>query len=66
MVLKTVIVPIIKRRAPDLWYAIPILVFLLFYWASNDLWYAFKLHLFLYGLFGLLFNRVLFCGHRLQ
>lgn len=39
---------------------------MLFYFVSGDLWYAFKLHMFIYGLFGLVFNRVLFCGHRLQ
>lgn len=64
--LKTVVVPIIKRRRPDLWYLLPLTVLLVFYNVSGDFWYALKLHMFIYGLFGLIFNRVLFCGHRLQ
>lgn len=64
--LKIIVVPIIRRRKPDFWYLLPLTVLLVFYQASGSFWYAFKLHLFIYGLFGLIFNRVLFCGHRLQ
>lgn len=67
MILKTIVVPIIKQRKPDFWYTIPLLVLILFYYASGEnIWAAFKLHIFMYGLFGFMFNRVLFCGHRLQ
>jgi hypothetical protein len=66
MALKWILVPIVKRRQPDLWYGVPLGVYLLFYFASGDAWFAFKLHIFLYGLFGFIFNRTLFCGHRLQ
>lgn len=65
-VLKTILVPIIKLRKPELWYLVPLVVLLSIYLRTGDLWYAFKLHLFIYGVFGALFNRVLFCGHRLQ
>jgi fatty acid desaturase len=64
--LKIIVVPIIKRKKPELWYLLPMSVLLLFYCVSGDIWYSLKLHMFIYGLFGLVYNRVLFCGHRLQ
>ena len=64
--LKILLVPIMKKRIPDFWYLVPFVFFTIFYLKSGSFWYAFKLHLFIYGLFGLIFNRVLFCGHRLQ
>jgi len=33
---------------------------------NGSLWLSLKLYTVLYGIFGILFGRVLFCGHRLQ
>lgn len=63
-IFKLCIVPLIKRKIPEFWYLVPLSVFALFYAASGDLYYALKLHIFLYAVFGFIFNRVLFCGHR--
>ena len=62
--LKVIVVPLLKKKAPEFWYAVPLLVFGLFYLVCGDIMYSLKLHLFLYAVFGLLFNRVIFCGHR--
>jgi hypothetical protein len=62
--IKLCIVPLIKRKLPEFWYLVPLSVFALFYFYSGDLQYALKLHIFLYAFYGLVFNRVLFCGHR--
>ena len=64
--LKIFVIPIVRKRKPDPWYIVPIIVFLTFYLRTGDVWYSLKLHVFIYGIFGLLFNRMLFCGHRLQ
>jgi fatty acid desaturase len=66
LLLKIFVVPFLRRRMPDFWYLVPSIVFLTFYLKTGDWQYALKLHLFIYGIFGLIFNRVLFCGHRLQ
>lgn len=66
MTLKIVIVPILKKKMPDLWYGVPFLVFLFFYLFNGSIWQSLKLYLCLYGLFGIIFGRVLFCGHKLQ
>lgn len=66
MLLKVVIIPIVKQKRPDFWYAVPITVLLLFYTVSNDFLQSLKLYIFLYGMFGLILGRILFCGHRLQ
>ncbi len=66
MMLKVIIIPIFKRKRPDLWYAAPIFVLALFYYSTDNFWHALKLYLFLYGMFGLILGRILFCGHRLQ
>ena len=66
LILKVFVVPFIRKRKPDLWYLVPSIVFLTFYFHTGDFWYSLKLHLFIYGIFGLMFNRMLFCGHRLQ
>ena len=64
--LKLFFVPLVKRKVPDFWYLCPLVMFLTFYMVSGDAWYALKLHIFLYGFYGLLLNRIIFCGHRLQ
>ena len=67
MLFKVIIIPIVKQKRPDFWYAVPLSVFLLFYTVTGgDLIQSLKLYLFLYGMFGLMLGRVLFCGHRLQ
>lgn len=67
MLLKVLVIPIVKRKRPDFWYAVPLTVFMLFYSISGgDFLNSLKLYLFLYGMFGLMLGRVLFCGHRLQ
>jgi hypothetical protein len=66
MTLKFIILPIIKRKRPDLLYAMPMLIPLYFYAFSGNFYTSLKLYLFLYGLFGLALGKVLFCGHRLQ
>jgi hypothetical protein len=60
------VVPLIKRKIPEFWYLVPLGVFALFYYCSGSLAYALKLHIFLYAVFGFIFNRVLFCGHRVS
>ena len=64
--IKIFLVPLIRKIKPDPWYIVPIFVFLTFYFTTGDWWYSFKLHVYIYGIFGLIFNRMLFCGHRLQ
>lgn len=66
MTLKIVVVPIIKRRAPELLYASPLLFFALIYYFQQDFWVSFKLYLFVYAVYGTIFLKILFCGHRLQ
>lgn len=66
MTLKIVLVPIFKRKRPDFWYGVPIFVFVLFYLSNGDFIESLKMYLFMYGLFGLILGRILFCGHRLQ
>jgi len=66
LILKMIVNPIRRRVRPNLWYLLPIFVFGSFYYTTGDLWYSLKLHLFIYAVFGFLFNRMLFCGHRLQ
>lgn len=66
-IVKLFVVPLLKRKVPDFWYVCPFFVFLLFYFSSGgNAFLAIKIHLFLYGVFGFCFSRVLFCGHRLQ
>ena len=65
LLLKVFIVPLVRRKVPDFWYLAPALVFSAFYFTSGSWTQALKFHFFIYCLFGLLFNRVLFCGHRL-
>lgn len=64
LILKLLVVPALKKKVPELWYAVPLCVFALFYYVSGSAWEAFKLHIFIYAFFGFAFNRVLFCGHR--
>lgn len=59
-------IPIFKHKKPDLWYSVPILVFLFFYLFNGSLVESLKMYFFMYGLFGLILGRILFCGHRLQ
>jgi hypothetical protein len=33
---KVILLPIIRKKSPDFWYAVPALVFLTFYLASGD------------------------------
>ena len=65
-ILKLFVVPILRKRKPDFWYLVPSFVILTFYYTTGNFWFSLKLHFFIYGVFGLIFNRVLFCGHRLQ
>lgn len=64
LILKLLVVPALKKKVPEFWYAVPLCVFALFYFVSGSAWEAFKLHIFIYAFFGFAFNRVLFCGHR--
>ena len=66
MTLKVVIVPIVKRKKPDFWYAVPLFIFAFFYLFNDSLYETLKIYLFMYGIFGLILGRILFCGHRLQ
>jgi len=66
MILKLAVVPILKKKMPDFWYAVPLILPALFFIVSQDFWYSFKLHCCIYGTFGILFLRIVFCGHRLQ
>jgi hypothetical protein len=66
MVLKIVVVPLLKQKRPDLWYGVPMIVLVLLYLSTGSLMEAVKLYLTMYGFFGLMLGRVLFCGHRLQ
>lgn len=66
MILKMIVAPIRKKVIPNFGYLLPTLVFWSFYLNTGDFWYSLKLHLFIYAFFGFLFNRMLFCGHRLQ
>jgi fatty acid desaturase len=66
MTLKVLIIPIVKRKKPDFWYAVPLTLFAFFYLFNGSLLETLKIYLFMYGLFGLILGRILFCGHRLQ
>jgi hypothetical protein len=66
MTLKIILLPILKRKKPDFWYGVPIIVFLFFYLFNGSFIETLKMYLFMYGLFGLILGRILFCGHRLQ
>ena len=64
--LKCLLIPLTKNKRPVFLYFVPLSVFFTFYFVSEDCWYSIKLHLFIYGVYGLLANRILFCNHRLQ
>jgi len=64
MILKMAVVPIIKRKLPDVWYAVPLIVFIVFCLRCGDPILALKMHLIVYCVFGFAFKGVLFCGHR--
>ena len=66
MIIKLVLVPLTKKKMPEFWYIIPFAVFLAFYLKTGDWKLSLKMHMFIYGFFGFLLNRVLFCGHRIQ
>lgn len=65
-ILKAVLGPLKKKEFPCLQYFVPLSVIIIFYLLSGDLAEAIKAHLFVYGLFGFIMNRVLFCNHRTQ
>lgn len=65
MTLKLVVLPIMKRIKPDIYYAFPLLIFALF-WLTNSFVDAIKLYAVVYCSFGFLLMKVLFCGHRVQ
>lgn len=64
--LKAVLAPIKKKQLPNFFYFVPLSVLLILYICSAKLWGSLKLYLFLYGLYGFIMNRVLFCNHRIQ
>lgn len=65
MLLKLLVIPIMRRTGPDLFYATPMLIFA-FFLSQNSLGDAIKLYLVVYCSFGYLLMKVLFCGHRVQ
>lgn len=65
MILKLLVLPIIRRVKPDIYYAFPLLIFA-FLWSFNTFADAIILYLVVYCSFGFLLMKVLFCGHRVQ
>ena len=66
MVGKLILSPLLHGKRPMFWYMIPLFVGGSYYLRTGDLWYSIQMHLFMYCIFGLFMNRILFCGHRLQ
>jgi hypothetical protein len=64
--LKCVVIPLTKKKQPVFWYLVPLTVLFTFYAVSGYFWYSLKLHLFIYGVYGFMANRILLCNHRLQ
>jgi hypothetical protein len=65
MTLKLLIIPIMKKTSPDLYYAFPILIYLYFLLSHSPIT-SLKFYLLIYCSFNFLLMKVLFCGHRVQ
>ena len=66
MLLKLVIYPLRKFRMPDLWYGFPLILVGIFYFWFGNMGEALKFYFVMYGAFGFIMMKSLFCGHRLR